>query len=420
MLVTHLLGQFIGKMLCLTQHALVASASVHVKFEISAEHLGVGGIRARQNIDGHVVGLVVDVLVHHREVTHRTGHHIGVFHIGIYLKMGTARQRHGHVGEMETVEVGMTEVELEDTFEAFRIHQRIEVDMTVEKRVVTVYICLEHPSRKERVGGHPVEVVLPIAELPNLCLGTERRLGRQHVGALSIGLNMGSERTESHLRQKMLDGEPVCVHSGRILHQVGVEGNVRLHVSPTLAGGEVGPITVAIGFEMAVERDALRNVHLTGSLLVKQGSDKIHLGSDTFQVDNGLETVGVGEIRHIAVSGHLKCCRQRSVEILKLQPLHVAPGPPFDGKGLVGPFADKISGHAPHEAHEVLFAQISIHVSIHLARITCVERIEVHVDVCAHLRVGSLQAGIGQPYLSGVERHLARQLVNLYATFLTK
>ena len=212
---------------------------------------------------------------------------------------------------------------------------------------------------------------------------------REEIRSLSVGLHMGSEGTQSHIRHKMLKRESLRIHRGRVFHLVGVESHSSLHLTATLCSREVSPILISVDFEIAIDADSLWNPYFLLDGRVKSRCYEVKVGGISLQVHVRLEIFGVIEVGHISIAAHLQCSRQRDMEIAQFHPLHVPRRLPFDSERLVGPFAHELLWHVPHHPHEVLFSEIAIYIRPQFSRMIIIESVEVQVSRSLELRVRS-------------------------------
>ena len=200
----------------------------------------------------------------------------------------------------------MIEVACEGSLQAFGVHKSVEGDTAVDQFVSAVDVGMQPSLAQCGFSLHPVQVILTITE--SLDVGPCPQLGgrREEVGPLSVGFHMGCQRAQSHVGNKMLQWESLCVHGGGVFHLVGVESHKCLHLSPTLRGREVGSILMSVDLEISVDVDSLGYLYLLCDRGVEGCRHEAEVGGVAFQMHVRLEVGWVIEVGYISVAAHLQ------------------------------------------------------------------------------------------------------------------
>ena len=155
----------------------VATLRIHVEVEVTAIHHSMCRITTCQHIQHDIVRTILLCLICHGDIRGHALHLVEVVHVGSHIKMPAHRHRHGLLGQMQLMEVGMQHIGGYRGLDILLTGQGINSELTLQQGVVRIDIR-PHPTVVHCCRGiHAIKVILSILELLDACLGLQVGLG---------------------------------------------------------------------------------------------------------------------------------------------------------------------------------------------------------------------------------------------------
>ena len=256
-LVANLSHDGVGEDGGLVKQLLVTAHRVKLQDEVATLYTGIGcvGVGLQQNADiARGVGLIG---ILHIDIVQPSADIMGVFHVGADFQAAVGADGQGIIHQAHLIEVGFREVATDGAIYLVGVEQQVGANASFEDLVMTYDVEFSTTVRK-RDGGHQV-VQVPTAVLQSLDAGVggQSAFGREDVGAIASGLDVGGQGADGVFGQEMMQvqlpdvdigmvGHPVCLKGS-----IGIEGNsgvtCQLDAAASLLECQVGGIVGTVG-----------------------------------------------------------------------------------------------------------------------------------------------------------------------------
>ena len=372
------------------EQPLVVAAGIQLDDEVAALCTDVGGVGTGLQQQPDVAGPVDLGRVAQRQVVQQSADAVGQPQVGVQVDVSAQPYLQGLGEQSEAVEVYLVDVGGHGALQVVAVHQGVHADNAAEQRVAAVDGGVGPAVPYLGLQAHVVQVPASVAQLADVSVGIERGAGRQEVGALAAGLDVGGDGIDGVAGHEVVQVQPVDADGGVVAHQVGIELSVHADGALPLAGGDVSGILCAVGPDAALGGhggDAVVALHVAR----QGGHEEVHVLGLGAERHVGTQPAEVVEVGHEAVGTRTDGGRQRQVEAREVHRPQVAPHPSPDGQRIVRPALLHIARQGGHEGQQVLAAQRCVEGQLQAAGADGVGERQGEVEAQRHLAVGGPQ-----------------------------
>ena len=289
----------------LYQHG-VAAAGLCREVQVAGRQLQGGGIGARQQVEGDVVGAVVVGSTLQPQVTQGTMQVPGVFHIGVYVHIAAEGHDECRVGDMESLQVHLPDVARECSPELVAAWRAVERHKAIEQRTLAVELGCQATAAQGGMGCHPVKVQAVKSKLRRIGIEGERGGGCVEVGAPAADVGTCRQRCQAAGRQEALQRELM----GGDMGGIGVCRQVITAVHPdtpcALRQGEVRLAGRTLDVDGSLQTGAIGDAYGATGVAIEDGCGETHVPRDAADVGMGLTAQAVGPVVGISADGEVE------------------------------------------------------------------------------------------------------------------
>ena len=141
---------------------------------------------------------------------------------------------------------------------------------------------------------------------------------------MSTHVHGAAKGGQSLVGQEVLKRHSACIQLGGIDHFGRIQLSFGLQRASSLLGNEIRCILLAVDFQIAIQTNSLRNIHLFARFLVQKGFHEIKVARLGFQLHVGLQPLRIIEVGRIADGIGFQGRWQIDVQTVKLHTLSVA------------------------------------------------------------------------------------------------
>ena len=281
-----------------SQEAFVVAAGVGLDDEVAALSAEIGGVGTCLDEQSDVAGAVGLAGVAQRQVVDESADTMGQLHVGIHVDVAAESdaqwmRRQSHGVEVQAVEVGRHR-----TIDLAFLHQCIDGYETVHELVVAMDVGMGLTVLDVGLCRHVVEVPMTIAQVFYAGVGKECGAGREDVGALALGCDVGGDGVERVARHEVVEIQTFDVGGDVVAHHVGIYAALGLHRTTALVEGDVGVIVGTVGLEVTVGTHAVGDAVVALYVARQGGRHEAEVLGLGLEVDVGPETFQVVEVCH--------------------------------------------------------------------------------------------------------------------------
>ena len=271
------------------------------------------------------------------------------------------------------------DIQRQVAFQPVLVHQRIEGHLAAQQVVMAVDVGLTPPVLDLSLCRDVVQVPTAIAQMVYLDIGIQCGTGREEVGALSLGRDVGSNGIDGVAGHQVVDVQVVHLHVGIIAHGIGIEAALQRHSTLVLASRHVSEIVSTVGLHPTLGTEAARNAVVMLHIARQRSHHKVQMLGLGLELNIGTQAIHIVQVGHEAVGFGSKGSGQRHVQVAELHEVEVTLQLSPHTQRIARPLVLHGFGQCRHEGQQILTTQLGIHPQAQLTGVDAVGQRQRHV-----------------------------------------